>query len=595
MKKLILSFCVAIAAIAAQAQAPQKFNYQGIARNASGAPLASQLLSLRLSVLDVSASGTPVYVETQTATTNAYGLYNVQIGTGTAVTGNIATVNWGNGDKYLKVEIDPAGGSSYVTLGASQLLSVPYAIYAATAAAAPAWGLTGNGGTSASTNFIGTTDTTNLVFKRDNIQAGLIDSAHGNTSFGLLALSPATTGTYNTGIGYLALELNTTGTHNTATGVAALKVNTTGNYSTGIGYSALYSNTTGSDNTGVGGLALYSNTSGYDNIGIGLNALSSNTTGNYNIAIGLAMAAGALPIGTYNTGDNNVGIGQAALNSNTTGYDNIGVGHNALYHNSTGYYNLGMGNASLFTNTTGNHNTAVAIAALQLNTTGNDNTGTGYAALAANTTGNSNVGYGEQALAANTTGSNNTGLGYYAGNNLPNNVSNTTCVGSNVGWNTTGSNQVNIGNFSVTSISGQVPFGNYSDKRIKDNIQQNVPGLAFISQLKPVTYNLNIHKQYALAMNGRQDTTADYPGKYAIEAITQTGFLAQDVEAAAKAIGYDFSGVEAPKDGEGLYKLRYSDFVMPLVKGMQEQQQQIEVLTAQVKALEARLNITTTK
>jgi hypothetical protein len=79
-------------------------------------------------------------------------------------------------------------------------------------------------------------------------------------------------------------------------------------------------------------------------------------------------------------------------------------------------------------------------------------------------------------------------------------------------------------------------------------------------------------------MNGKKDDSADYPGKYDIEKVTQTGFLAQDVEAAAKSIGYDFSGVEAPQDGQGLYKLRYSEFVVPMVKAIQEQQAQIEEL-----------------
>ncbi|MNS25490.1 Collagen triple helix repeat protein [compost metagenome] len=132
MKKLILSIAIAFAAIqVGTAQAPQKFNYQGVARNNTGAALANQSLGLRISILDGSSSGTVVYSETQSATTNTYGLYNISVGNGTPVTGTMAAVNWGTGDKYMKVEIDPAGGTSYTNLGATQLLSVPFALHAA--------------------------------------------------------------------------------------------------------------------------------------------------------------------------------------------------------------------------------------------------------------------------------------------------------------------------------------------------------------------------------------------------------------------------------------------------------------------------------
>lgn len=132
MKKLILSVAIAFAAIQmGTAQAPQKFNYQGVARNNTGAALANQSLGLRISILDGSSSGTVVYSESQSATTNAYGLYAISVGSGTPITGTMAAVNWGTGDKYMKVEIDPAGGTSYTNLGATQLLSVPFALHAA--------------------------------------------------------------------------------------------------------------------------------------------------------------------------------------------------------------------------------------------------------------------------------------------------------------------------------------------------------------------------------------------------------------------------------------------------------------------------------
>jgi hypothetical protein len=133
MKKLLIAavaiYCTIFSYIHAGAQAPAKFNYQGVARNASGQPLASQALGLRLSIRDLNAAGTILYQETHTVNTNAYGLYSVAVGGGSVVSGAMGDVNWGAGDKYLQVEMDPAGGASYTDLGTSQLLSVPYAMY----------------------------------------------------------------------------------------------------------------------------------------------------------------------------------------------------------------------------------------------------------------------------------------------------------------------------------------------------------------------------------------------------------------------------------------------------------------------------------
>jgi hypothetical protein len=132
MKKVLTLFAVAAAlSFQSRAQAPLLFNYQGVARNGVGAPIAAAPIGLRISILEGSPSGTVVYQETQTATTNTYGLYTVSVGGGTVVSGTMSGVNWASGEKFMSVEIDPAGGSSYMALGTSQLLSVPYAMYAA--------------------------------------------------------------------------------------------------------------------------------------------------------------------------------------------------------------------------------------------------------------------------------------------------------------------------------------------------------------------------------------------------------------------------------------------------------------------------------
>jgi hypothetical protein len=123
---LIFLFC----AFAAIAQAPQKFNYQAVARNALGAVLPNQNVKIRASILDGSAQGTNQYSETHSATTNQLGLFNLAIGGGTVVSGNFSNVTWASADKYLKIEMDATGGNNFILVGASQLLSVPYALNA---------------------------------------------------------------------------------------------------------------------------------------------------------------------------------------------------------------------------------------------------------------------------------------------------------------------------------------------------------------------------------------------------------------------------------------------------------------------------------
>jgi len=119
------------------AQTPQSVPYQAVARNSAGNLLVNQSVSLRFTVHDASGSGTTLYQETQSATTNSLGLFSVNVGQGTVVTGTFSGIAWSNGNsKYLQVEIDPNGGSSYTNMGASQMMSVPYALYAANAGSA---------------------------------------------------------------------------------------------------------------------------------------------------------------------------------------------------------------------------------------------------------------------------------------------------------------------------------------------------------------------------------------------------------------------------------------------------------------------------
>ena len=129
---LLLAGCIVFAIFSAQAQAPSILNYQAVARNSVGTPLPNQTMQVRLSILNGSSTGSVVYSETRSVVTNAVGLFVIQIGSSGAVStsGNLSTLNWANGSKFLKVEIDPLGGSSFIELGTNQLVSVPYALSA---------------------------------------------------------------------------------------------------------------------------------------------------------------------------------------------------------------------------------------------------------------------------------------------------------------------------------------------------------------------------------------------------------------------------------------------------------------------------------
>jgi len=133
MKKII-TICAAILMTASVfAQAPNKMSYQAVIRNISNALVTNSTVGMRISILQTSTSGTAVYVETQTPTTNANGLATLEIGAGTVVSGTFATIDWANGPYFVKTETDPTGGTNYTISGTSQLLSVPYALYAKSA------------------------------------------------------------------------------------------------------------------------------------------------------------------------------------------------------------------------------------------------------------------------------------------------------------------------------------------------------------------------------------------------------------------------------------------------------------------------------
>ena len=133
MKKLTLVLATLLISFLSFAQAPQSFNYQAVVRDVTGQEITNTTVGIQISLLQTSTEGTVVYIEQFTQETNNFGLLNLMIGTGDVQTGTFSSIIWGDGPYFLKVELDETGGTDYIEIGTSQLLSVPYALHAKTA------------------------------------------------------------------------------------------------------------------------------------------------------------------------------------------------------------------------------------------------------------------------------------------------------------------------------------------------------------------------------------------------------------------------------------------------------------------------------
>jgi len=326
--------------------------------------------------------------------------------------------------------------------------------------------------------------------------------------------------------------------NNTAGGTNALSFNATGAYNTAFGSEALEFSTSGGLNTATGSLALRNNGTGSGNTASGFAALYSNN-GDYNTATGY------LVLQNNSTGSGNTASGFQALQGNTTGSGNTASGVDALLSNTTGGNNSASGNSALYSNTTGIENAAFGYEALVGNTAGIDNTAVGNLAGSGNTTGTANTFIGSLA-SANGDYINGTALGH--------------------GALLTASNSIVLGNTSVSAILAQVSsITAISDRRRKKEIRALDAdlGLDFIQKLQPVSYRFN---------NG--DETERY------------GFIAQDLEEALPTALHDMVETSEPEHGLALierqndndhtYRVSYGELTAPIVKAIQQLQQEIE-------------------
>jgi len=421
-----------------------------------------------------------------------------------------------------------------------------------------------------------------IKFRRsDGVELMWINSDHQSNTFigfGSGRVNNAISGaaTNNTFIGSYAGYSNTGGFGNTANGATALYGNTLGYNNTATGLWALSSNTTACQNTAVGYDALFSQAYSNNNV----------TWNSDNVAIGYAALSSNAPTSTIN-GISNTAVGSFALTANTIGYDNTGIGTSALYTNTAGHENTALGRQSLFYNTIGEGNSANGYKSLRTNSTGSGNTAHGTFALFNSTIGSFNTAVGNHALENNTTGEQNSCLGNYSNTSLSN-LGNATAIGSFAIVNT--ADKVRLGSSNVTVVEGQVAYSWPSDGRFKENLQHDVKGLDFILKLEPVSFNFN---RLTYARHIHETITKEREEKLIDQSKNRSvGFIAQDVEKIIQQTGFaSFDAVHVPVNETDNYSMGYAEFVVPLVKAVQELNTKLisenEMLTKRIEKLEA--------
>ena len=341
MKHIIILLTLVLVSSLTLAQVPNKISYQGLLTTSSGTPVQDGSYELDFKIYNVPIGGSILFFENHPGVAVQRGTFNVILG----YIPHLPLPDIFNQPLFVEITaMSGPGISTPITFSPrSELTSAPYSL--------SSWNLTGNAGTTAGTNFVGTTDAQAFDIRTNNILRSRITTKGQIETFNTgqsvfvgegAGASDDLSSNQNVYVGYRAGFSNTTGDANTATGGSALYSNSTGDFNTANGRSALYLNSTGNQNMANGASALYSNSTGNYNTANGVSALYSNSTGNYNTALG--RQAG------YNSeGDSNVFLGNQAgyyeTGSNKLYIANSSVSPPLIYGNfSTG--NVGLGTTS---------------------------------------------------------------------------------------------------------------------------------------------------------------------------------------------------------------------------------------------------------
>ncbi|WP_114819719.1 beta strand repeat-containing protein [Chryseobacterium sp. KLBC 52] len=285
MKKILSLFWILTGFFMGLSQAPEKMSYQAVMRNSSGQLLANQGVAVKVSILQGSPAGATVYSERLTGNTNANGLVSLEIGTGTIITGTFATIDWSSASYYLKTETDPAGGTNYTIAGTSQLLSVPYALYAKSA---------GGGGGSFMIPYTNTVNNASSLFSLTNDGDGSsLEGNNNTTTSNIAAVRGVVTNTAPGGFSSAVRGINN-GTGGLGVGVYGSQAGSGwGVYGTTPNGLGVYGNAS------ANGTGVYANS----NTGTGLTATSNN---------GIPAS-----ISIFNNANNNVALSASSVGNGT--------------------------------------------------------------------------------------------------------------------------------------------------------------------------------------------------------------------------------------------------------------------------------------
>jgi hypothetical protein len=442
MKRILLTVGILLGCHLVSAQAPEKMSYQAVMRNTTGQLLVNQNIGVKVSVLQGSPAGTVVYSERLTGMTNVNGLISMEIGTGTVLSGTFAAINWPSGNYYLKTETDPTGGTSYTIAGTSQLLSVPYAMYAKTSGS--------SGGGSLTLPYTATVNNAGNLFSITNDGDGTsLEGNNSTTTSSIAAVRGIVTNVAPGGFSSGVRGINN-GTGGLGVGVWGSQAGSGwGVYGVTPNGLGVYGNASGS------GYGVYANSS----TGTGLNATSTNGPA---ANISILNNANANTVLTANTVGNGTvinvsssGSGAGVMSSTGTGFAIHGI---TSAQTSAGVIadNNGAGEAIVGRNTSDIAGAVVG-----------RNDGGGYGVhgfVASNTTGNSIGVYGRVGVSGST------GRAGRFQNFLATNDRNTFEVESNSTGNIPDNTQGNVSSFLASNtnsvsaaVRGEVKtiFGNF--------------------------------------------------------------------------------------------------------------------------------------
>mgnify|MGYP000101824190 FL=1 len=457
------------------AQTPQSMAYQAVARDSSGNTISNQTVGLRFTIRDASASGTIVYRETQSAVTNLLGLFTVSIGQGSPVIGTFSSINWATGAKYIQVELDPAGGTTYLDMGTQQMMSVPYALYAESANVPGVPGPQGPSGagyyaTSVSTHsislgsktFITQADLAYVPNQRVRLSPGFLNyyvegtvTSYSATSLIVNVDNIVGAGSYSNWVIGVSGEKGAAGSTGAqgpagATGPAGPAPSGTGIVTVNGGVLNTPAALNGDVFTTGGSLTATLSPTGV--VTGTYTKLTVDTKGRVTSATTLtpadipSLSANYVDLSSIQSIN-----GAKTFNSPVTFAQDVFI-NNLRVGRGAGSFatNSIVGENAFASNTLGGNNSVVGYQALPSNSNGTGNTTIGYQSMFSNVSGGYNTAIGASALYHNSSGSNNTALGALT-TVSSGNLTNATVIG--YGATVDASNKIQLGNTSVTAVN----------------------------------------------------------------------------------------------------------------------------------------------